>query len=243
MDYKISYDMAIELLRSYLEKIYTLNKHKGTSPIKVQQLYELNEELRQLIEQLQFHGHNTDLIVREIKEKLEQKYEYNKLLVYVDGAARGNNDPSIPNISGIGFAIFGDSQLIHKGAKYLGNDIVLPRLKNEDASEPLLSAVATNNTAEYIALIEALEYLLEHNLNAKHIEIFSDSQMVVTQVNMISTTKALHLIRLRDCAQQLLSEFDNTTLTHVPREYNALADGLVNELLDEIEQDGGTQVG
>jgi hypothetical protein len=59
--------------------------------------------------------------------------------------------------------------------------------------------------------------------------------MVVTQVNMISTTKAPHLIRLRDCALQLLDEFDNVTLIHVPREQNAIADSLVNELLDAIE--------
>jgi ribonuclease HI len=242
MNYKISYEMAIELLRSYLEKLYALDKNKGTSPIKLQQLYELNEELRELVEQLKEDGHNTDLIIRGIKEKLEQKYSYNKLVVYVDGAARGNNDPNIPNISGIAFAVFGDSQILHKGAKYLGSDIELPKLRHEDPAKLPMKALATNNTAEYVALIEALEYMLEHGLTAKHVEIFSDSRMVVTQVNMISTTKAPHLIRLRDCAQQLLDEFDNVTLTHVPREQNALADELVNELLDKIEAQGEQQV-
>lgn len=242
MTYKINYNMAIELLKSYLEKIYALNKNKGTSPIKLQQLYELNEELRKLVEQLQEDGHNTDLIIRGIKEKLEQKYSYEKLVVYVDGAARGNNDPTIPNISGIAFAIFGDSQLLHKGAKYLGSEIELPYLRHEDLSKEPERALATNNTAEYVALIEALEYMLENGLNAKQIEILSDSRMVVTQINMISTTKAAHLIRLRDCAQQLLSEFENITLTHVSREHNALADSLVNELLDSYEQDSNEQV-
>lgn len=235
--YKISYDMAIELLRSYLEKIYILNKHKGTSPIKLQQLYELNEELRKLVEQLQADGHNTDLIIRGIKEKLEPKYAYNKLVVYVDGAARGNNDRDIANISGIAYAIFGDSQLLYKGAKFLGSEINLPKLKNEDFAAAPKTCPATNNTTEYVALIEALEYLLEHGLNASHIEIISDSRMVVTQVNRVSATKAPHLIRLRDCAMQLLEEFDNVTLTHVERQYNALADSLVNELLDNIEQE------
>lgn len=235
MSYQVSYDMAIEILTRYMEKIYALDKHRGTSPIKLQNLYELNEELRKLVEQLQADGHNTDLIIRGIKEKLEQKYEYDKLVVYVDGAARGNNDPHIPNISGIGYAIFGDSQLLYKGAKYLGSEIALPYLRQQDTSQPPDMSLATNNTAEYVALIEALEYMLEHGLNAKEIQIFSDSRMVVTQVNMISTTKAPHLIRLRDCAQQLLEEFDNVVLTHVPREQNALADELVNDLLDSRE--------
>jgi ribonuclease HI len=235
MEYKISYDMAIELLRSYLEKIYQLDKHKGTSSNKVQQLYELNEELRKLVEQLKKDGHDTDLIIRGIKEKLEQKFEYDKLIVYVDGAARGNNDTSRSNISGIAYVIFGDSQKLHTGTRFLGSQIDLPHLKHEDISQPKEVAPATNNTAEYVALIEALEYMLEHGLNARQIQIFSDSRMVVTQVNRVSTTKAPHLIRLRDCALQLLEEFDNVVLTHVKREYNALADSLVNELLDEKE--------
>jgi ribonuclease HI len=234
MNYKVSYNMAVELLKIYLEKIYQLDKYKG-NVIKLQQLYELNEELRKLIEQLKEDGHNTDLIVREIKEKLEPKYNYQRLVVNVDGAARGNNDTSRPNVSGISFVIYGDSQLLHKGAKYLGSSIQLPRLRHEDPKLELERADATNNTAEYVALIEALEYLLANGLNAKDIDIFSDSRMVVTQVNRISTTKAPHLIRLRDCALELLEEFDNINLIHVPREENAEADALVNELLDNME--------
>lgn len=234
--------MAIELLKSYLEKIYVLNKNRGTSPDKLQKMYELNEELRKLVKQLQEDGHNTDVIIREIKEKLEHKYDYHNIVVYVDGAARGNNNPDIPNISGVAFAIFGDSQLLYKGAKYLGSEIDLPKLRHEEPDKEIEKALATNNTVEYIALIEALEYMLENGLNAKQIEIFSDSRMVVTQVNMISTTKAPHLIRLRDCAQQLLEEFDNVVLTHVSREHNALADGLINELLDSMAPDSRGEI-
>jgi len=243
MDYKISYDMAIELLRSYLEKIYLLDKHRGTSPIKVQQLYDLNSELRSLIQQLQEDGHNTDEIIRTLKEKLEKKYTYQKLNVYVDGAARGNNDPSIPNISGIGFVVIGDSQMLYKGSRYLGSEIILPHLRHQSPETPNEVAAATNNTAEYIALIEALEYLLANELTASQIEIFSDSTMVVQQVTMTSTTKAPHLIRLRCCAQQLLDEFDNIVLTHIPREYNTVADGLVNELLDQHEAQNEANAG
>lgn len=233
--------MALELIEKYLHKIYQLNKNKGTSPIKVQQLYELNEELRKLIEQLEADGHNTDLIVRKMKEKLEKQYSYDKLLVYVDGAARNNNDVNLPNASGIAFIIYGDSQLIHKEAKYLGSTVNLPRLRNEDLSEELVTVPATGNTVEYIALIEALEYLLANELNAKEIEVFSDSRMVVTQVNMEARTRATHLIRLRDCTQQLLEDFENMSLIRVPREQNTLADALVNEMLDEVELESQNQ--
>lgn len=242
MEYKISYNMAVELLRSYLEKMYRLEKHKGTAPIKAKHLCELEEGLGSLINQLKEDGYNTDELIRTLKEGLEQKYVYNKLIVNVDGAARGNNDVSIPNISGAGFIIYGDCQKLFKGARYLGSEIELPRLKHEDLTAPPVMTLATNNTAEYIALIEALEYMLEQGLTAKQIEIYSDSRMVVTQVNMIATTKAPHLICLRDCAQQLLSEFDNVTLTHVPREDNEEADRLVNELLDELEQNEGEKI-
>jgi ribonuclease HI len=238
MNYKVSYNMAVELLRVYMEKIYQLDKFKGNI-IKLQQLYELNEELRKLIEQLKEDGHDTDLLIREIKEKLEPKYNYQRLVVNVDGAARGNNDTTRPNVSGISYIVRGDSQLLHKGAKYLGSSIQLPRLQHEDPEKHIAEAEATNNTAEYVALIEALEYLLANGLNAKHIDVFSDSRMVVTQVNRISTTKAPHLIRLRDCALELLEEFDSINLIHVPREENAEADELVNELLDSMEAQAG----
>lgn len=234
MEYTISYEMATELIHRYLEKIYILNKHKGTSIVKVQQLYNLNKDLKKLVEQLADSGHNTDLMLRNIKEELEKKYLYEKLSVYIDGAARGNNDVDQPNQSAIGFAVFGDSQMLDEKAVYLGNEVTLPRLKNEASDMPAITTEATNNTAEYLALVEVLEHMLAHGLNANHIEIFSDSRMVVTQVNMISTTKAPHLVRLRDCVHQLLDEFDNITLTFIPREQNTYVDSLINGLLDEV---------
>jgi ribonuclease HI len=236
MEYTISHEMAIELIHRYLEKIYILNKHKGTSIVKIQQLYNLNEDLRKLINQIDDSGYDTTKIIREIKEQLEKKYVYNKLSVYIDGAARGNNDTEQNNESAIGFAIFGDSQLLHEKSIYLGSKVKLPRLKNEPSNTTSTNAQATNNTVEYLALIEVLEYMMANGMNANHIEIFSDSRMVVTQINMISTTKAPHLVRLRDCAHQLLNEFDNITLTFIPREQNTYVDALINKCLDEAEK-------
>lgn len=233
--YTITYEMAVELLHRYLEKIYILNKHKGKSVVKVQQLYDLNQDLKRLMAQLEADGHNAGLIVRSIKESLEKKYCYEKLSVYVDGAARGNNDRELANDSAVGFMIYGDSQVLTQQGTYLGAEVTLPRLKNEPSDMEPITAPATNNTCEYLALISALEYMLEQGLNANHIEIFSDSRMAVTQVNLISTTKAPHLIRLRDCVHELMDEFENITLTFIPREQNASVDALVNQILDEEE--------
>ncbi|MDK2600515.1 ribonuclease HI family protein [Bacillus stercoris] len=237
MEYKINYNMAVELIRNYLEKIYKLNETKETSPVKIQHLYELNEELRKLVEQLKTDGHNVDLIIRKIKEEIEPKYRYDKLIVYIDGSARGNHDTSIPNESASGFIIFGDSQEIHREAKYLGSEINLPYLKGEDTSLPPAKSLATNNTAEYVALIEALEYMLRNDLTAKQIKIYTDSNAVCTQVNMNCSTKTAHLIRLRDCARELIEQFDNIKIVRIPREENNLADALVNEFLDNMKED------
>lgn len=237
MAYTITHEMAVELLHRYMEKIYMLDKHKGKSSIKVQHLYDLNQDLKNLLSQMSQSGHNTDLLIREIKESLEQRYRYEKIEVYVDGAARGNNDPTIANVSGVAFAVFGDSQKLYEAAVYLGDKVFLPRLRNEPGDFISTFTEATNNVAEYYALIESLEYLLSKGLNANHIEIFSDSNIVVSQVNMISTTRAEHLIRLRNCAQELIDEFDNLTLSHIPREENFYVDGLVNQMLDSLSQE------
>lgn len=235
MDYQISHEMAIELLHRYLEKIYSLNKHKGKSVVKVQLLYDLNKDLKGLVEQMNKQGYNADLIIREIKERLEKRFNYEKISVYVDGAARGNNDVEVANESAIGFAIYGDSTLLYESVLYLGSFVELPRLRNEPNDLVLESIDATNNTTEYVALIEALQYLIMSELKTNNIEIFSDSIMAVEQVNMNMTTRAPHLIRLRNYAKELVSEFENLIITHIPREQNSYVDALVNKLLDEVE--------
>lgn len=237
MEYRITYDMAIELLHRYLEKIYILDQHKGTSIVKVQRLFLLNQDLQKLTEQLEKDGHNPHEIIRDIKLSLEKKYKYNKIEVYVDGAARGNDNIDVINISGIAFAIYGDSQLLTEQALYLGDKYKMPRLRNEPNDTITESITITNNAAEYIALIQVLEYMLAEGLSANHIEIFSDSEIAVKQINMVNTARVPHLIRLRNCAQELIDGFDNLSLTHIPREENTYVDALLNAKLDEIEEE------
>lgn len=233
MIYKITFKMAVDLIQTYLERIYALDRHKGTSVVKVQRLYELNYELKGLAQQLHEQGHNVGEIIRGIKEALEKKYQYDKIDIFVDGAARGNDNPDKANVSGIGYAIYGDSQLLYQNAIYLGSKKQLPRLRNEPADIITEIVDITNNVAEYLALIEALEFVLQIGMNANHIEIFSDSTLVVNQVNMLNSTKAPHLIVLRNCAQELMDEFDNITISYIPREQNEYVDQLVNKVLDE----------
>lgn len=237
MKYQISYKMAVELLHRYLEKIYALDRHKSTSVVKVQKMYDLNAELAELTSQLKNDGHKVDEIIREIKQSLETKYRYTNMEVYIDGAARGNDNVNVPNMSGLAFAVYGDSQLLYENAIYLGDKIALPKLRNEEATTVTDTVDVTNNVAEYYALVEALEYLVREGLTASHIAIYSDSNLVVNQVNMVNTTRVPHLIRLRNCALQLLDEFDNVTLTHIPREQNEYVDELVNKLLDQVQAD------
>lgn len=234
--YQVSYKMVVDLLRYYLHKIYALDKHKGTSVVKVQRLYDLNQEVQGLMEQLKVDGYNPDLIIREIKQSLEKQYRYRKIEVYIDGAARNNDNVEVPNVSGIGFAIYGDSQLLHEHAVYLGDKIPLPRLRNEQGDVETDVVDITNNVAEYLALIESLEYLFQEELSANHIEIYSDSDLIVNQVNMTNSARSPRMIRLRNCAQQLLDEFDNITVTQIPREDNEYVDTLLNKVLDEAER-------
>ena len=232
MSYHINHRMAKQLLQSYIEQAY----EKGPIVLTKKHLCE-NQDTLMLIQQLVEKNYDVDALIRQIKEQItKKKYSYNKIRVNVDGAARFNNDPQVPNKSAAGYAIFADGEIIHQDTKYIGSHATLPRLKDDPEIMEDIQAPASNNTTEYIALIHALEYLVESGLNAKEIEIHSDSRMVVTQINMISTTKAPHLRRLRDYAHELIANFKKLTLVLIPREENEYVDALVNELLDSMEE-------
>ncbi|PKA56308.1 hypothetical protein AXF42_Ash011238 [Apostasia shenzhenica] len=87
---------------------------------------------------------------------------------------------------------------------------------------------ATNNQAEYEALIAGLNFAL--SMAAKHIQVFSDSQLVVNQVNRIIETKDEVLKKYLHLAISLIS------LTHIPREENQVADRLAKEGLPDLRR-------
>jgi len=90
--------------------------------------------------------------------------------------------------------------------------------------------VATNNVAEYSALIAGLEKALE--LSLPEIEVVSDSELMVKQMTGVYRVKNDALRDLSTQAARLARQIGNVTYTAVRREHNELADRLVNEALD-----------
>jgi ribonuclease HI len=121
---------------------------------------------------------------------------------YVDGAARYNPGPAGAGV-------------------YVESDGSRPA---EELFEALGST--TNNVAEYRALILALRRAEE--LQADDVEIFSDSRLMVEQMNGRFRVKAPHLKLLLGEAAQRARRFRKFTLRHIRREENVLADRLAN---------------
>jgi len=126
--------------------------------------------------------------------------------IYIDGAARGN-----PGNSGIGVLIRETKDKNREVKKYLGTK--------------------TNNQAEYTALITALESA--NDLKERQIKIFTDSLLVANQINGIWKVRHPEIITLNKKAKQLLQNFKNITIQHIPRELNSEADRLANLAIDE----------
>ncbi|MFN8187468.1 MAG: reverse transcriptase-like protein [Gaiellales bacterium] len=90
--------------------------------------------------------------------------------------------------------------------------------------------VATNNVAEYRALVNGLRRALE--LGIDELEVVSDSELLVKQMRGEYRVKSHGLIPLSLEAARLARELGTVTYTAVRREHNKLADRLVNEALD-----------
>jgi ribonuclease HI len=129
-----------------------------------------------------------------------------KAVVHVDGGARGNPGPAATGV----VIESTDGDVLYAGGETIG--------------------VATNNVAEYRALLAGLERARE--LGATEVDVRGDSALVVNQVNGTWKIKEPHLRPLRESAVRALSGFDRWTLRHVRREQNADADALVNQALD-----------
>ncbi|MFB6105497.1 MAG: ribonuclease HI [Halobacteriaceae archaeon] len=126
--------------------------------------------------------------------------------VYFDGASRGNPGPSA-----VGWVLVNGDGIVDEGGERIGR--------------------ATNNQAEYRGLVRALEVAAAHGFDA--VEVRSDSELVVKQVRGAWRTNDPALRDLRVRARELLDEFDEWSITHVPRAVNERADELANEALDD----------
>jgi ribonuclease HI len=128
------------------------------------------------------------------------------LIVACDGAARGNPGPA-----GIGVQITSDDgAVVAEIARGIGE--------------------ATNNVAEYTAVIEGLTRA--RDLGARTVTLRSDSLLLVQQLNGRYRVKSEHLQPLHRRARSLVAGFDTVTIEHVPRGRNEEADRLANEGVD-----------
>jgi ribonuclease HI len=125
--------------------------------------------------------------------------------IHTDGAARGNPGPAA-----WAYVIARPGQPPLEHAERLGT--------------------ATNNVAEYTALVRALARAAE--LGLRRLAVFSDSELMVKQMNGEYSVKNADLKELYDQARALVRRFDAVTLAHVRRSENRRADQLGNDVLD-----------
>ena len=132
-----------------------------------------------------------------------------KLVVNVDGGARGNPGPA----AAAAVATSTEGEVLGERNAYIGE--------------------ATNNVAEYRALLLGLE--LARELGATEVEVINDSELVARQIGGEYKVKHAGLKPLFIEAMRELREFDSWAVRAVRREHNERADELVNEALDEFQ--------
>ena len=125
--------------------------------------------------------------------------------LHIDGASRGNPGPAA-------FAFV----------------IARPGLPPVEEADTMGNT--TNNVAEYTALVRGLEAAAD--LGLKRLSVFSDSELLVKQMNGEYRVKHPDLLPLYQDAKLVLKEFDAVTIAHVRREFNKRADALGNLALD-----------
>ena len=122
--------------------------------------------------------------------------------VFIDGASKGNPGPA-----GVGVAFFdGQENPIRSFSKYIGH--------------------ATNNVAEYLALIYALQEALQAGYTA--VRVRTDSELLARQVTGQYKVRDAQLRVFHDLAVHLAKGFARYSIEHIPRSRNMVADRLAN---------------
>ena len=130
-----------------------------------------------------------------------------RLIMFTDGASRGN-----PGEAGIGVVIKDEGgNVVKRIARYLGK--------------------ATNNQAEYTALLDGLKAARE--MGADGIQAYADSELLVKQIKGEYKVKNPELQKMNQVARSLIEKFPAFVITYIPREKNSLADSLANEAIDK----------
>ena len=130
-----------------------------------------------------------------------------RLVMFTDGASRGN-----PGEAGIGVVIKDEGgKVVKRIARYLGR--------------------ATNNQAEYTALLDGLKAARE--MGAEGIQAYADSELLVKQIKGEYKVKNPELQKMNLLARSLIEKFPAFVIAYIPREKNSLADSLANEAIDK----------
>jgi len=133
-------------------------------------------------------------------------HAHNKLVVHVDGGARGNPGPAA-----IGIVVSDPTgEVVTTFSDTIGE--------------------TTNNVAEYRALLRGLELAAAHG--AAEVQVINDSELVARQLTGVYKVKHAAMQELHRQAVALLQGFDSWSIESVPRAQNAEADSLVNQALD-----------
>jgi len=131
---------------------------------------------------------------------------------YIDGASKGNPGPS-----GIGVVVCRNGETVKNISSFIGN--------------------ATNNVAEYTALIYALEEALV--LKAESVKVNTDSQLLYRQLKRIYKVKNENIAHLFIRVQGLINSFKHFCIINIPRERNSGADKLATKAVkDHFRKDG-----
>jgi ribonuclease HI len=131
-----------------------------------------------------------------------------RLVVHVDGGARGNPGPAA--IAAV--VTTPEGETVEREGRPIGR--------------------ATNNVAEYRALLLGIERA--RALGASEVDLVGDSELVVRQVKGEYRVKDETLRELHEEVRDALAGFERWSIRHVRREQNAEADRLVNEALDAV---------
>ena len=157
-------------------------------------------EIKALQELLSLEQNKKNQTLQKISNKINSSSS--NYTMYIDGAADLQS-----KTSGIGGVIYKDGEELFTFSEYLDN--------------------ATNNEAEYTALIHGLKSLL--NLSVLNVTIYSDSELVVKQINGEYKVKNDRMKKLYSDAHVLLSKFNLWKIEHVLRDKNTIADKLATD--------------
>ncbi len=144
-----------------------------------------------------------DIVVPKADDEVELKHRF---VLFTDGGSRGN-----PGHSAIGYAIFDDGKKLFERGEYIG--------------------ITNSAIAEYQALARGIEAAAEMGIS--QLECRVDNLMIVRQMNSQYQVKNRELWPINQRINNLAKRFNRIKYVHIKREFNQIADSLVNKALDE----------